>query len=133
MTAEDWTYYEGVIDITNGLFSIIFESDTDDAFLISDLLLISGDIKQPWSQNANEIQSDSVQIGKGIQVNASGNDTYTRIDADGTRIFNKDTGRAVTTFTKQGIDTDYVETDKMLMAGVLVQVIDGQTWFSSTL
>lgn len=133
LTEEEWTFYENTIDITDGLFSVLFSADTNNSFLISDLLLISGDIKQPWSQNANEIQSDSVQIGKGIQVNSSANDTYTRIDADGTRIFNKDTGRAVTTFTKQGIDTDYVETDKILMAGTLVQIIDGQTWFSSTL
>lgn len=133
LTKTEWTYYEDVIEITDGIFSILFESDSDNIFLISDLLLISGDTRQPWSQNSNEIQSDNVHIGEGITVESSTTDTYTRIDADGTRIFNKNTNNAVTTFTKEGIETDYIDSGKALIAGVLIQKINGQIWFSSTL
>ena len=133
LTSTDWAYYEETIEITNGMFSILFEADSNNSFYISDLLLISGDTRQPWSQNSNEIQSDNVHIGEGIEVESTTTDTYTRIDSDGTRIFNKNTGNPVTTFTKEGIDTDYIGTDKALIGGILIQNINGQTWFSSIL
>ena len=133
LTANEWTFYEAKINIGDGIFSILFSCNTDNGFLISDLLLISGDIKQPWTQNPNEIQSDSVQIGKGIQVNSSGNDTYTRIDADGTRIYNKDTQTTTTEFTKYGTTTDelIVRKNAQIASGILIQKIGEQTWFSS--
>lgn len=133
LTDDEWTFYEAKINIGDGIFSILFSCDTDNGVLISDLLLISGDIKQPWTQNPNEIQSDSVQIGRGIQVNSSGNDTYTRIDADGTRIYNKDTQTTTTEFTKYGTTTDelIVRKNAQIASGILIQKIGEQTWFSS--
>ena len=100
---------------------------------IGDLLLIFGEYKQTWSQNANETQTDSVSIGKGIQVEGTGNDTYTRIDADGTRIFSRDTNHVITEFTKYGTDTEAVTANSARISGVLIQKIDNQTWFSSLL
>ena len=92
-----------------------------------------GNEKQVWTQNPNETRTDTVTIGKGIQVNSSSKNTYTRLDADGTRIYNSDTGLPVTEFTQQGVDTDKITADVGQVGGILIQVIDGQTWFSSLL
>lgn len=128
-----WTQFEQTIEITSNSCSITFSSNADNSCFIGDLLLINGQYKQSWSQNANETQTDTVSIGKGIQVEATGNDTYTRIDADGTRIFNKNTGDVVTEFTKEGTDTKRIISEVGQIGGILIQEIDNQTWISNLL
>lgn len=133
LDSTDWATFEKVIDVTDNSFTIKFSSDTNNSCKISDLLLIFGEHKEPWSQNSDETQTDTVQIGKGIKVDSNTTDTYTRMDSDGTRIFDKDSNQATTTFTKYGTKTDNIEADKGDIAGLLIQEIDGQTWLTGTI
>lgn len=133
LTSTSWK--EEVITeiIDTNTIDIKIVSDTANAFKIFDLMGAIGNEKQVWTQNPNETRTDTVTIGKGIQVNSSTKNTYARFDADGNRIYNSSTNEVVTELTDKGVDTDKVTADVGQVGGILIQVIDGQTWFSSLL
>ena len=144
LTETNWTAFEEVVEITDNVFNISFTSDTNNSCYIGDLLLVYGEYKQTWTQNANETQSDNVQIGEGIQVNSNKMKTYTRIDADGNRTFNSNTGDVVMAATDKGITSNYfgplidsngnkLQTNSGEFGGILIQRIDNQTWISSVI
>lgn len=133
LTSTDWQQFERIIDVSNNSITIKFSSDSNNSCYIGDLLLLFGTVKQAWTQNSNETQAENVSIGKGIKVESNVNDTYTRIDADGTRIFNKDTNIVTTEFTKYGTKTNELTANLGSIGGILIQEIDGQTWISSLL
>ena len=94
-TGDKWKEFCKTIDVTSNTIDISFYTDTNKTVYISDLMGNLGSEKQTWEQNANETYTDAVQIGKGIQVNSSETNTYTRIDSDGNRVFNKATGDVI--------------------------------------
>ena len=124
-----WNTFEKQLEIINNTFRIEFYSDSNNSCLISDLLLITGKTKQTWSQNANETDTDTVKIGEGIQVDSSKTNTYTRIDSDGNRTYNKLTGDVVTQNTDKGTTTEnlVVRTEAQI-TGLLQQKIQDQVW-----
>lgn len=133
-TNNKWKEFEKTINVTANTISISFVTDTNNAIYITDLMGNIGAEKQTWEQNANETYTDTVQIGKGIQVNSSETNTYTRIDSDGNRVFNKATGKVISEFTDKGMETqDMVVNGKAEIAGMLVQKVGSQTWLSSLL
>lgn len=133
-TGDKWYMFEKTINVTSNAISISFNTDTNNAVYIADLMGNLGAEKQTWEQNANETITDTVQIGKGIQVNSSTTNTYTRIDADGNRVFNKATGDVISEFTDKGMETqDMVVNGKAEIAGMFIQKVSSQTWLSSLL
>lgn len=133
LTETAWTELIIKEEIDTNTIDLEIHSDTDGAFEISDLIGNAGTEKLIWTQNPNETRTDTVTIGKGIQVNSSTKNTYARFDADGNRIINKSTGKVVTELTDKGVDTDLVKSNIAEMSGILIQKIDGQTWISSLL
>lgn len=129
--SENWRDFFKEITITNYTFSIKFTSSDDNAFLISDLLLLAGTQRQYWTQNANETNTDTVKIGEGIRVDSTARNTYTRIDADGNRTFNKTTNERVSEMTDKGIYGNELEVKGQAQMNVLlVQNIDNQAWLT---
>ena len=95
------------------------------------MLVILGNKKQTWTQNQNETTSDTVKIGKGIQVESSSTNTYTRIDSDGNRTYNKTTGEVVSEQTDKGTLTkELIVKELANICGCLVNDVDEQVWFS---
>ena len=130
-TGQEWKEYEIHIKVTDNRISIAFETDIDDAIEIADVMGNIGVEKQAWSQNPNETHTDTVDIGKGIQVNSSTSNTYTRMDADGFRNFNSSTGEVTTELTDKGTATKELQVQtKAEITGLLFQQIEGQTWIS---
>lgn len=128
-TTNVWTEFEQTIMIRDYKFDIKFTSDTDNSCLIGDLILIIGSQKQYWSQNANETTTDTVTIGQGIQVNSTTKNTYTRIDADGNRTINSNTGVKVAEMTENGIYGNELEVKGQAKLNVLlIEEIDNQAW-----
>lgn len=126
-----WTEFERTITITDSNFDITFTSDTNAACLISDLILIIGEKKQYWSQNANETNTDTVKIGEGIRVDSSKTDTYTTIDSDGNRTFNKNTNVRVAEMTRNGVYANELDVNgKAEINILLIQEIDSQSWLT---
>lgn len=119
------------IDIGTETLEIEFHSGETEAIKFWDLMGNVGSEKMIWTQNPNETRTDTVTIGKGIQVNSSVKNTYTRIDADGTRIFNSSTNSVTSEFTDKGLNTDELKSNTIQVAGVQIVEVDGQTWISS--
>jgi len=134
LASTDWTDFVKTIEVTTGHVEIEFIADTDDTLYIADVLGNVGENADVWTQNPNETRTDTVKIGKGIQVESSETNTYTRLDSDGNRTFNKTTGERVAEMTDKGVYTKELECEgQAQIAGMLVQQIDEQTWISSLL
>lgn len=131
LTSTSWKEFEQQVTITDNSFSIKFSSSDNNACLIGDLLFIPGEKKQYWTQNTNETNTDTVQIGKGIQVESSATNTYHRIDSDGNRTYNKATGKVVNEATDKGTETEeIVVRGKAEINVLLIQNIEGQAWLT---
>lgn len=134
LTETDWAEFEQAFEVKTNKIEIEFISDTDNSLYISDLMINVGKTKLSWSQNANETRTDTVTIGKGIQVNSSAKNTYHRIDADGNRTFNKATGKVVNEATDKGTETEeLVVRGQAKVSGLLMQKVSDQVWINSLL
>ena len=134
LTETDWAEFEQAFEVKTNVIEIEFISDTDSSLYISDLMINVGKTKLSWSQNANETRTDTVTIGKGIQVNSSAKNTYHRIDADGNRTFNKTTGKVVNEATDKGTETEeLVVRGQAKVSGLLIQKVSDQVWINSLL
>ena len=128
-----WETVERELEILDNYFRIEFISDSNNACYISDLILIVGRNKQTWTQNINETTSDTVSIGQGIRVDSDKTNTYTRIDSDGNRTFNKATNQAVMEATDKGINAENaIVRTQAEITGVLQQKVGNQVWGTLT-
>jgi len=122
LTGTGWQNFEKVINISDHNFKITFTTNSANSCLISDLLLVTGESKVQWSQNQNETDTDTVQIGKGIQVNSTSKNVYTRIDADGNRVYKLGTTETVMEATDKGVEAEnLVVRDQTEISGLLIQ------------
>lgn len=122
------------LEVTSNTIEFSIYSDTEDAFILCDLMCNLGNTKQTWTQNANETITDTVQIGKGIKVKSSTKNTELKADTDGVRIDNVNTNETVAEFTDKGMKTkEMVVRGKAQIAGLLIQQVDSQIWLSSLL
>lgn len=127
----NWTVFEKTIKITDNNFFITFTSSDNNSCLIGDLLLIPGTQRQYWTQNNNETITETVQIGQGIRVDSSTTNTYTTIDSDGNRTFNKTTNNRVAEMTDKGVYANELEVKGQAQVNaLLMQEIDGQSWLT---
>lgn len=134
LTSTNWDEIVVTINVDTNYVDFEIVSDTDNAFEIFDLMGAIGTEKQVWTQNANETRTDTVKIGKGITVSSSQTNTIWKADSDGNRIINTDINETVAEFTDKGTKTKNIEvSDTAEISGILIQEIDGQTWFSSLL
>lgn len=133
LTSTEWE--EKVITRVIGTNLIEFNiySDTDNALELFDLMGNIGAEKQIWTQNPNEIRTNTVTIGEGIQVDSDATNTYHRIDSDGNRTFNKITGEVVSEQTDKGTWTKQVTAEEGSIGGIYIKQQDNQTWISSLL
>lgn len=128
------TNYEKVIEVTDNAVKIEMISDTDDSCYVSDLLLIAGTSKQEWTQNINETASDTVKIGKGIEITSTTSRTKLIADSESVRINNTTNNETVAEFTSTGTTTkNLIVQETAQIAGLLIQKNGNQTWISSLL
>ena len=135
LTATEWTSFEKIVQVTNNNLYVGFKSDTDNTLYVADLLGNKGSAADVWTQHPNETRTDTVKIGKGIEVISSVQDTKLKADADGVRIVEvSNENNVVTEFTKEGTKIkQLIAENQAQIAGVMVQQIGEQTWFSSLL
>lgn len=134
LTETDWEEFVQTIEVNSNYITIELISDTDNALYITDILGNLGTEKDVWTQNPNETRTDTVTIGKGIKVESTASKTYTKIDADGTRVFNSDNDELVAQFTENGIDVKDIKVKGQAeILGMLIKQVGNQTWISSLL
>ncbi len=131
LTGTDWTAEIFTFNVTNRSITITITSDTANSAYISDLMLNSGSSVQVWGLNQNETFTDTVQIGKGIKITASGTDTELNATSDAIRIKKKSTGSTITDFTDKGLSTKDMTSDTATIGKLLIQNINGQVCFNN--
>ena len=93
-------------------------------------MLNVGQVAMPWTQNANESTSDTVNISKGITVSSNTSNTLSTMNDDGFKVKNATTNEEVMVATDDGGKFKNIEANRSSIAGVLMQKIKNQTWIS---
>ncbi len=128
---NEWKEEVHTIEVTSNTIDIKIETDTDNSFLIADLMVANGIDKVVWSQNPNETITDKVTIGKGIQVESSTSNIYTRIDADGNRTFNNTSKERVAEMTDKGVYAKELEVkNEAKINSLFIQKVGDQVWLT---
>lgn len=129
-TLENQGKFELPIVVDANVIDISFTCDTNDGYEIWELMCNRGTASQPWSQHANEVRTDMVNISKGITIKSSTINTTFKADADGIRIENNDS-KETTNFTEQGMETDVaVVRVQGKITGALFNRVGNQTWIN---
>ena len=122
--------FEVVEDLKTDSITIEFVCDTNDGFLIYEPMLNEGESASLFTQNASESISDTVNIGKGVEVLASNIKNKTRIDADGLRGINTETNELTFYQTTDGIYGKEVETESIRSGNLIVTTRNGHNFMS---
>ncbi len=135
LTETNWTVFERELNITDNHFRIEFYSNDNNSCWISDLILSAGSKRQVWSQNQNETMSDDVSIGKGITVKSSVLKTFSKMDADGNRIFNMNLDgtpkEVVCEMTPDGVKSkDLIIKNTATINTLFIGPVGDQTWIT---
>ena len=93
-------------------------------------MLNEGDTASVFTQNASESISDTVNIGKGIEVLASNINNKTRIDADGIRGVNTETDELTFYQTTEGLYGKELETESIRSGNLIVTTRNGHNFLS---
>lgn len=121
--------YTRTIDLQSGEITIKFVCDIDNAFEVYELMCNFGETALAYSQNANEIKTDTVEISDGIKITSTATDSIFKADADGIRTLDRG-GNVTTEFLDTGTKTTNLQADKGIIANLLIEEIDGQVWIT---
>lgn len=118
-------------DVSTGNMVLKITCDTDNGYEIYDLMLNFGDVFIPWSQNANESTSDTVNISKGITVSSNTTNTVATMKSDGFKVRNKTTNEEVMSATDTGgLFKDITSTGVSKLSGLIIQQIGDEIWIT---
>lgn len=117
------------IVINSNQITVGFQSDIANACEIYDIMLNAGQVKLAYSQNQNETVTNTVNISKGITIEASDTNVKFVATPDGIRIKNKSSNNTVTYFTDKGTETNnLVAKDSAEIVGIYRQKVGNQIW-----
>lgn len=122
--------FEIVEDLKTDSITIEFLCDTNDGFLVYEIMLNEGESASLFTQNTSESISDTVNIGKGVEVLASNIKNKTRMDADGLRGINTETNELTFYQTTDGIYGKEVETESIRSGNLIVTTRNGHNFMS---
>ena len=117
------------IEVQTGEISIEFICDTKDGYEIYELMVNYGEVALTYSQNNNEIKTDTVEISEGIKITSTATDSIFRANADGIRTENK-LGNITTEFLDTGMKTTNLQAEQGIIADLLIENVDGQIWIT---
>lgn len=129
-TNEDGDYIIFPIEVTAGHISIEFTSDSNNSVEIYDIMCNKGSVKLAWSQNENEVTTDTVNISKGITITSSYMETIFKANANGIKILTLQ-GETIAYFTEKGLTTkEAIIEEKAEICGTLITDVGDQTWWT---
>lgn len=129
-TVDTKKRFEVVEDLKTDSITIEFVCDTNDGFLIYEPMLNEGESASVFTQNASESISDTVNIGKGVEVLAFNIKNKTRIDADGLRGINTETNELTFYQTTDGIYGKELETESIRSGNLIITTRNGHNFMS---
>ena len=122
--------FEIVEDLKTDSITIEFQCDTNDGFLVYEPMLNEGERASLFTQNASESISDTVNIGKGVEVLASNIKNKTRMDADGLRGVNTETNELTFYQTTDGMYGKKLETESIRSGNLIITTRNGHNFMS---
>lgn len=122
--------FKYVDNLTSDSYIVEFICDIDNGFLIYETMLNEGTDASLFTQNANETVTDTVNIGKGIEVNASNINSKTRMDADGFRGFNTNNGEITFYQTNDGLYGKKLETESIKSGDLIISTKSHHNFFA---
>lgn len=127
---ETGEYVVQPVEVTSKHIKIEFKCDIPNGVEVWDLMCNKGTVKLAWSQNQNEVTTDTVNISKGITITSTNIEAIFKANANGIRILTLQ-GVTVAYFTDKGLSTkELIVENKAQICGTLVQEVDSQTWFT---
>lgn len=118
-------------EVSTGNMILKITCDTDNGYEIYDLMLNFGNVFIPWSQNANESTSDTVNISKGITVSSNTTNTVATMKSDGFKVRNKTTNEEIMSSTDTGgLFKDITSTGVSKLSGLIIQQIGDEIWIT---
>ena len=129
-TVDTEKRFEIVEDLKTDSITIEFQCDTNDGFLVYEVMLNEGESASLFTQNTSESISDTVNIGKGVEVLASNIKNKTRIDADGLRGINTETNELTFYQTTDGIYGKELETESIRSGNLIITTRNGHNFMS---
>lgn len=122
---DEWTLFNedlGELSLTSNVFTIEFECNVQGGYYIKELMLNSGNERLDYSQNINEMRTDTIQISDGIVVSSSSSNTISRHDSDGFRVLNKQNKEVILRATENGIETKNIKAkEDSEIAGLVIK------------
>lgn len=122
--------FKYVDNLTSDSYIVEFICNIDNGFLIYETMLNEGTDASLFTQNANETVTDTVSIGKGIEVNASNINSKTRMDADGFRGFNTNNGEITFYQTNDGLYGKKLETESIKSGDLIISTKSHHNFFA---
>ena len=130
LTSTNYENKEYTFEITNNEINIEIYSDTDNAFYLLNLLINYGNVKQAFTLNSNEIETDTVKIGKGMTITSSGIDTMLQALSNSIAFIKVSTNQVKTEFTDKGMKTENAEIENATISKVVFKNTGRQTLIS---
>lgn len=128
---ENITQFMKTFAIETNEIEVSFVGDVETTGYIYDLILNEGLDKKEWEQNQDETTTDTVKIGKGIEVSSTSQNTTSRMDADGFRIISNQNNQEVLYATDKGIVTrELTSTSNSNINGLMFIKIGSQVWMT---
>ena len=125
------TEFVKTINTTSQHINVKFVCDVDNGCEIYDLMVNKGETKLAYSQNQNEITTNTVNISKGIEITSSQTNTKFRADSDGVRVLNKDSNEEKAKFIDTGMEISEAEIkDKARIVKTIWQEVGEHTWIT---
>lgn len=127
---NDGNYIVDPVEVTSRHLKIAFFCDVYNGVEIYDLMVNKGSVKLAYSQNENEVTTDTVNISKGITITSSNTETKFKANSDGIRI-TKLNNDVVSFFTDKGLDTkEAIVEDEANICNTMIIEVGDQTWFT---
>lgn len=121
-----------VVINSKSTYQLNFVCDTDNGFIIYDLMLNYGDeLFLPYSQNMNETKTSCVSISENIVVESSTEETKAVFGAKGVTGYNINDNSLAFQLTKYGSFSNEVRANSALIANLSINKHGNQTWLST--
>ena len=105
LTAMTDTEIVEPLKVTSNTIKVSFTTNADNSLIVYDIMVNAGTVKLAYSQNQNEVTTDTVSISKGITIQSDKTNTKLKANSDGIRITDK-SDKVITNFTNAGIKTN---------------------------
>lgn len=127
--------FEQTFEVTTNSIEISFICNVNNGWDVWELMCNVGEAPLVWTQHADEVRTDTVNISKGLTITSTTTNAVFKANADGIRIDNTSADPNYrTSFLDNGMSTHNAEIrGQAKISGALHTIVGNQTWISGIL